>query len=90
MSESIHASWNDSLDWCLARNEDNTYDLFPFYHPPDIRYMATTLTFCNRPYRLWLEHIGIDGYPLEVLDWIERVNLILYVHFDKLYGDENG
>ena len=90
MSESIHASWNDSLDWCLARNEDHTYDPFPFYHPPDIRYMATTLTFCNRPYRLWLEHIGIDGYPIAVLDWIERVNSILYVHFDKLYGDENG
>jgi hypothetical protein len=90
MSESIHASWNDSLDWCLARNEDLTYDSFPFYHPPDIRYMATTLMFCNRPYRLWLEHIGINGYPIEILDWIEKTNSILYVNFDKLHGNDHG
>jgi hypothetical protein len=90
MSESIHASWNDSLDWCLSRNDDGTYDPYPFYNPPDIRYMTTTLTFCNKPYKLWLSHIGISGFPLDILDWIDSVNSILYVNYDRLYGNDHG
>jgi hypothetical protein len=91
MSESIHASWNDSLDWCLYRNDDNTFDPFPFYHPPDIRFLTTTLIFCNRPYKLWLNHIGItDKYLMDILQWVENINSILYVHFDKLYGNDHG
>lgn len=91
MSESIHASWNDSLDWCLYRNEDNTFDPFPFYHPPDIRFLTTTLIFCNRPYKLWLNHIGItEKYLMDILQWVEDINSILYVHFDKLYGSDHG
>lgn len=91
MSESIHASWNDSLDWCLHRKEDNTFDVFPFYNPPDIRYLTTTLVFCNRPFKLWIEHIGVaDNELMDILEWIEKVNSALYVHFDKLYGNDHG
>ena len=25
MSESIHGSWNESMDWCLAKNEDGSF-----------------------------------------------------------------
>ena len=90
MSESIHSSWNDSLDWCLSRNDDNTFDPFPFYHPSDIRFITTTLIFCNRPYKLWLNHIGItDKYLIDILQWIEDINSILYVHFDKLYDNDH-
>lgn len=91
MSESIHSSWNDSLDWCLYRNEDNTFEPFPFYHQADIRYLTTTLIFCNRPYKLWLNHIGVtDKYLTDILHWVENMNSILYVHFDKLYGNDHG
>jgi hypothetical protein len=91
MSESIHASWNDSLDWCLYRNDDNTFDPFPFYHSPDIRFLTTTLIFCNRPYKLWLNHIGItDKYLMDILQWVENINSILYVNFDNLYGNDHG
>lgn len=91
MSESIHASWNDSLDWCLQRNEDQTFDPFPFYHPPDVRFLTTTLVFCNRPYKMWVSHIDVDdGYIGSILDWIERMNSILYVRFDELYGHDHG
>ena len=36
MSESIHGSWNESMDWCLIRNDDGTFGPHPFFHPPDI------------------------------------------------------
>lgn len=45
MSESVHGSWTESLDWCLSRNEDGTFSVFPFFHPPDIRFVSPTLRF---------------------------------------------
>lgn len=88
MSESIHASWNDSMDWCLQGNEDGTFDVFPFYHPADIRYVSPTLIFCNNPYKLWLERIDVhDPYLYEVLDWIQRVNTRIFMAFDNLYEE---
>jgi len=40
MSESVHCSWNDSMDWCLQRNDDGTFSIYPFFHPADIRYIT--------------------------------------------------
>ena len=31
MSESIHGSWNDSMDFCLVRNEAGTFSAYPFF-----------------------------------------------------------
>ncbi|MBU2628383.1 MAG: hypothetical protein KKE61_07190 [Proteobacteria bacterium] len=88
MSESIHCSWNDSMDWCLQRNDDGTFDVFPFYHPADIRYVTPTLAMCNRTYRMWLKHINVDDkYINDILNWIEKVNSMLYVTFDQLYDE---
>lgn len=88
MSESIHGSWNESMDWCLVKNEDGTFSTFPFYHPADIRYVTPTLRFTNRPFRLWLQRIDAYDENLRgVLDWIERVNAALYKKFDRMYGD---
>ena len=42
MSESIHGSWNESMDWYLSRNEDNPYSANPFHHPADIRFLTPT------------------------------------------------
>lgn len=88
MSESVHCSWNDSMDWCLQRNEDDTFSIYPFFHPADIRYITPVLAFCNEPYALWLKRIGIeDRYYTMFLDWIGRQNWNLYLEFDRLYGD---
>ena len=88
MSESIHCSWNDSMDWCLQKNEDGTFDVYPFYHPADIRYVTPTLAFCNRSYRMWLNHIDVgEKYIHDILNWIEKVNSILYVKFDEFYDE---
>lgn len=86
MSESIHGSWNESMDFCLHINEDGTFSTFPFYHSADIRYVSPTLRFCNTPYRLWLKRIEADDkYLLDILDWVERVNTTLFRKFDEKY-----
>ena len=86
MSESIHGSWNESLDWCLSRNDDGSFSPFPFHHGADIRYITPTLKFTNRPYRLWLDRIeASDANLTALLDWIERVNTALFKKFDGLY-----
>jgi hypothetical protein len=86
MSESIHTSWNESIDYCLLRNDDGTYSPFPFYQPADIRFVSPTLRFANKPFRLWLSRIGADDPNLvRALDWIERVNTTLFRKFDEAY-----
>lgn len=88
MSESIHGSWNESMDWCLSRKPDGTFSAYPFSHPADIRYVSPTLKFTNRPFRLWLERIDVyDEYLRGVMDWIERVNVTLFKRFDAQYGE---
>jgi len=87
MSESIHGSWNESMDWCLSRNDDCTFSIYPFSHPADIRFVSPTLKFTNRPFRLWLKRIDAENeYLGAVLDWIERVNVALFRKFDAIYG----
>jgi hypothetical protein len=86
MSESIHGSWNESMDFCLHINKDGSFSTYPFYHGADIRYVSPTLRFCNTPYRLWLKRIEVDDKDLlGVLDWVERVNATLFRKFDEKY-----
>jgi hypothetical protein len=88
MSESVHCSWNDSMDWCLQRNDDGTFSIYPFFHPADIRYITPLLLFCNEPYALWFKRIGADDRSFTMfLDWIDAQNRNLYLEFDRLYGD---
>jgi hypothetical protein len=88
MSESVHCSWNESMDFCLQRNDDGTFSTFPFYHPADIRYVTPTLRLCTRPYRLWLKRIDVEDENLvKILDWIDRVNARLFKAFDALYDE---
>ncbi|PAU74093.1 DUF5677 domain-containing protein [Halomonas salipaludis] len=91
MSESIHGSWNESMDWCLQKNEDSTFSVYPFYHEADVRYICPTLKFCNESYRLWLERIDcLDENMINILDWIERVNTRIFMIFDQKYDGLNG
>lgn len=86
MSESIHGSWNESMDFCLNKNDDGTFSTCPFPRAADIRFVSPTLLFTNKPYRLWLQRI--DAYEenlREILDWIERVNAALFMKFDEIY-----
>ena len=89
MSESIHGSWNESMDWSLVRNDDATFSAFTDYQPADIRFMAPTLNFTLRPFRMWLERIDAYGDNIKgTMDWVERVNNRLFRTFDGLYAGE--
>lgn len=86
MSESIHGSWNESMDCCLSRNVDGTYSSCPSFPTADIRFVAPTLRYTNKPYRLWLQRIGADNPNLKnALDWIDRVNAAIFRKFDETY-----
>lgn len=86
MSESIHGSWNESMDFCLHQNRDGTFSTFPFSHQADIRYVTPTIRFCNIPFKLWLTRIQADDkYLTDVLNWIDRVNGALFRKFDESY-----
>ena len=86
MSESIHGSWNESMDWDLTKNDDGTFSAHPFFSSADIRYVTPVLKFAIQPYRLWVSRIGCDnGSMPDPLDWVERVNTALFRQFDEKY-----
>jgi hypothetical protein len=90
-SESIHGSWNDSMDFNLQRNEDGTFSAYPFYQEADIRFVTPMLRLCHDPYVLWLKRINAeDKYLIKVLKWTKAVNTKLFLAFDKVYVNENG
>ena len=85
-SESIHGSWNESLDFDLIKNDDNTYSPYPFYQPVDVRFITPILRLTNDPYLLWLERIEAqDDYIDTVFKWIKVTNMKLFIAFEKTY-----
>jgi hypothetical protein len=89
MSESIHGSWNESMDWGLVRNDDGTFSAFTDYHPADIRYVTPIVNFTIKSFRLWLQRIDLyDDNFKGTMDWIERVNTRLFHTFDGLYDGD--
>ena len=86
MSESIHSSWNEALDWCLVHQADGTYLTNPFSFPADVRFVSPLLRFTTRPFRLWCARIDVYDKKIEgTFDWIERVNARLFHTFDELF-----
>ena len=85
-SESLHGSWNESLDFDLAKNEDGTYSPYPFYQPVDVRFVTPILRLTNDPYLLWLERIDCkDEYFEKIFKWIENINKRLFIAFEETY-----
>jgi len=88
MSESIHGSWNESLDWCLTRSADGTYKPNLFSYPADVRFLAPTVLFTNEPFRLWAKRIEVyDDNTRNLLDWIDKVNRTIFHAFDAMFDD---
>lgn len=86
MSDSIHGSWNESLDWCLTRQTDGTYKPYLFSYPADIRFMSPTVMFTNKPFREWARRVDIhDGDIKKLLNWIETLNTLIFRRFDAMF-----
>jgi len=85
-SESLHGSWNESLDFDLSKNEDGTYSTYPFYQPVDVRFVTPILRLTNDPYLLWLERIDCKDEHIEIIfKWIENINKRLFIAFEETY-----
>ena len=86
-SESLHGSWNESLDFDLIKNNDGTYSTNPFYQPVDIRFVTPILRLTNDPYMLWLERIDCSNEYLDrIFKLIENMNKRLYIAFEETYN----
>lgn len=88
MSESIHGSWNESLDWCLTRASDGTYKPYLFSYPADVRFLAPTLLFTNPPFHLWAQRIDVyDENARRLLEWIDKLNATIFERFDTMFDE---
>ncbi len=86
MSEAVHGSWNESMDWCLLRNDDGTFSAFALFVGVDARAMLPLVRYATPAYTLWIERIGLPNEPLpQILDRIEDYSLTIYLKFDELY-----
>lgn len=90
-SESIHGSWNESMDFNLFRNEDGTFSANPFYQNIDIRFVTPLLRLCHDPYLMWLERIEAKNeYVEKVFEWIRSINIRLFDAFEDAYAGKIG
>jgi hypothetical protein len=90
-SESIHGSWNESMDYDLIRNEDGTFSPGPFYQRVDIRFVTPLINILHDPYLLWLRRIDAESkYVTKAFDWIKSVNVKLYSSFEDVYSSRKG
>ena len=88
LSESIHGSWNESLDWCLSRNHDGTFSAYPLFIGVDVRSLLPLVRYATPPYALWLEKIGLmDDTIQRIVDCIQDYSHWIYEDFEELYVD---
>ena len=86
MSESIHGSWNESMDWCLSRNDDGTFSAFGPYHGVDARLILPVVRYATPPYVLWIDRIQIQVDSMrQTFDRILDYSRSIYLRFDELY-----
>ena len=86
MSEAIHGSWNESMDWCLSKNDDGTFSAFALFVGVDARAILPLVRYATPPYALWMERIQLQDESLRhTLDCIQDYSREIYLKFDELY-----
>lgn len=86
LSESIHGSCNESMDWCLSRNDDGTFSAFALFIGVDARAILPLVRYATPPYSLWIERIQLPDKSLRsTLDRIQAYSRTIYLKFDELY-----
>ena len=86
MSESIHGSWNHSMDWCLLTNDDGSFSAYAVYHGVDARVLLPLVRYATPPYVLWTGRIQLwDDSVRETLVRIQDYGHSIYLKFDDLY-----
>ena len=85
-SESIHGSWNDSMDWCLYRNDNGTFSTNALFIDVDARYILPLVRYATPPYALWVERTRPQDTSLtQTLDRLQVYSRTIFSKFDDLY-----
>ena len=91
MSESIHGSWNESMDWSLSRNDDGTFSAYALFVGVDARAILPLVRYATPPYALWVDRIGLrDESLVQAFDRIQTYARTIYFKFDGLYDGPTG
>ena len=91
LSEATHGSWNESMDWCLSRNDDCTFSAFAPYHGVDARLILPLVRYSMRPYVLWSDRIQIQDDSLrQTFDRMREYSRSIYRRFNELYDGPVG
>ena len=86
LSESIHGSWNESMDWCLYRNDDGTFSTNALFIDVDARSILPLVRYATPPYALWIERTRPqDAFLKQTLDRIQECSREIFFKFDDLY-----
>ena len=86
MSESIHGSWNESMDWCLSRNDDGTFSAYAVYREVDARVILPLVRYATPPYVLWSDRIQIQDEAMRrTFDRMHEYSHSIYDRFEELY-----
>lgn len=86
-SGSVHSSWHDLMDLTLFQLDDGTFLPNDTLHTADIANLSMILPFSIEPFRLWVKRIEADDeYVVDVLNWVERMNLHIFRKLDQVYS----
>ena len=86
LSEPIHGSWNESMDWCLSRNDDGTFSAFALFVGVDARAILPLVRYATPAYALWVERLQLQDESLrQALDLVQVYARRIYSMFDELY-----
>ena len=79
-SESVHGSWQDVRSFSLRGNVARGF--LPLYEPlrESVGHVALIIPFATLPFRGWIARVELDPYIEEVLDFVDKINAVL---FDK-------
>lgn len=83
LSESVHGSWQDVRSFSLRGNV--TRGFLPRYEPlrVSIGHVSLIVLFATMPFREWAARVELDPHIEEVLDFVDKLNAVL---FDKYWS----
>ena len=85
LSDSVHGSWLESVDWSLTQHRDGTFSPRYELDSAPIGFVSLLLPFSTPPYRLWVERIQVDDHNIsQALNWIDKFNSVLLEKYDYL------
>ncbi len=85
LSETVHGSWLESVDWSLTQHRDGTFSPRYELDSAPIGFVSLLLPFSTPPYRLWVERIQVDNDNISLaLNWIDKFNSVLLEKYNYL------